>query len=191
MNEEELILNNLPLILKVIKDMRLYWKTEDEFQDFYDAGLEGLIKGAKQYNSNKSKPSTYLITCIRNEICKHLYLSNLDKRRIHKETLISLDKEFGDETPLADFLQSDINVEEEVLKKLEAEKLLNAIDKCLTQKQKEYICKYYGINGYKQKPFEAIAAEENCSRSNVYCIVKKAKRRLKKQLIKEGMTNEL
>ena len=191
MNEEELILNNLPLIKKVIKDMKLYWRTDDEFQDFYDAGVEGLIKGAKQYNSSISKPSTYLITCIRHEICKHLYLSECDKRKVHKETLVSLDKEVGNETTLADFLQSDINIEEEILKKLEIEKLLNTIDKCLTQRQKKYICKSYGLNGYKQKSFEAIAAEENCSRSNVYSIVKRAKKILKKQLIKEGMKNEL
>lgn len=76
---DNLIITNQGLIGKVIKDLKCYWRTEDEFQDLYDAGMIGLIKGAKEYKKELSSKSTYLYECIKNEICKSIYLNNQDK----------------------------------------------------------------------------------------------------------------
>lgn len=70
---DELILNNIPLIKKCIKDMRLYWNTEDEFQDYYDAGLLGLINGAKTYNESKARQSQV-----------HIYINVLELQLVKK-----------------------------------------------------------------------------------------------------------
>ena len=46
---DNLIITNQGLIGKAIKDLKCYWRTEDEFQDLYDDGMIGLIKGKKEY----------------------------------------------------------------------------------------------------------------------------------------------
>ena len=97
MTEEELILNNLGLIYKVIKDLKCYWRTEDEFQDYYDAGLEGLIMGAKTYDGS-SKPSTYLYPCIKNMIIREFVTSEQLKRRINKEIMVPLSEKISHES---------------------------------------------------------------------------------------------
>ena len=51
---DNLIITNQGLIGKAIKDLKCYWRTEDEFQDLYDAGMIGLIKGAKEYKKELS-----------------------------------------------------------------------------------------------------------------------------------------
>ncbi len=186
MSEEELILNNQRLIYKVIKDLHCYWRTEDEFQDLYDAGLLGLVRGAKKYDGS-STPGTYFYTCIKNEINKYIYLSCRDKRKIHKDIMISLDKEVKSEseTTYLDFLEDpNVNLEEDLLKKLEVEKVLKAIDTCLTPLQRLYICHYYGINGYKQMPFREIAEEYNCSHQNIQSKVRQAIKNIKNYLTK-------
>ena len=81
---DNIIITNQGLIGKAIKDLKCYWRTEDEFQDLYDAGMIGLIKGAKEYKKELSSTSTYLYTCIKNEICKSIYLSEMQKRKINK-----------------------------------------------------------------------------------------------------------
>ena len=78
----------------------------------------------------------------------------------------------------------DTNVEEDLIKKLEIEKLLYAIDNCLTPLQKEYVCNYYGINGCKPMTAEQVGKKFNCCRQNVEDKLKSARKRLKKHLEK-------
>lgn len=184
---DDLILENIPLIYKVIKDMHCYWKTEDEFQSLYDAGLEGLIRAAKSYNESKGKPSTFLYTCIKNMICREIYQSETDKRKINKEIMIPLDKEVDSEkdTTYKDFLEdSSINIEEEIEKKLEAERLLNAVNALENEKDKLAIKKYYGLDGYSSKSYEEIAKEFGVSREMTRMRINRCYPRLKKYLEK-------
>ncbi len=48
--DEKLVTDNLGLINLMIKKQNCKWETEDEFQNYYDYGLEGLIRGAKTYD---------------------------------------------------------------------------------------------------------------------------------------------
>lgn len=45
--DEKLVTENMGLINLAIKRMHLTAKTEDDYQAYYDAGLEGLIRGHK------------------------------------------------------------------------------------------------------------------------------------------------
>lgn len=69
MSDEErnnLIINNLGLIYLVIKKMKLSWNTDDEFQNYYDYGLDGLIKASKNYDTNQdTKFSSFACVCIK------------------------------------------------------------------------------------------------------------------------------
>ena len=185
-NVDKLILDNQKLIYKVIKDLKCYWKTEDEFQNLYDAGLEGLIRGAKAYDGTTT-PGTYLYTCIKNMICREFYVSEQLNKRINKEIMISLNAEISDDSDetYLDFIEdTTINLEEDLLKKLEIERILNAIDKILTPLQKEFTCHYYGINGYIRMNYRELAKKYNCSHQNAMDKVRKSVRKLKRYLEK-------
>lgn len=181
MNEKELILTNQKLIYKCIKDMHLYWNNEDEFQEHYDNGLIGLIQGVRTYDESKDfKLSTYLCVCIKNAIAKGIQLSTNNKRKIHKEKMISLDKEINDisEDTYLDFIaDQSVNIEDDFIKKVEIEKIINAINLILSPDQKRIISKNYGINGYKEKTYREIAKEENRSydaiRGSIYSSTRK------------------
>lgn len=185
--DDNLILENIPLIYKAIKDMHCYWKTEDEFQSLYDAGLEGLIRGAKSYNESKGKPSTFLYPCIKNNICREICLSECDKRKINKEIKISLDNEVNskNDTTYKDFLEdSSVNIEEEIEKKLEIERLLNAVNSLENEKDKKIIKMYYGIGGYQPHTYESVAKLMNVTREAIRQRISRILPKLKKYLEK-------
>lgn len=187
-NEEELIINNQKLINKCLIDLHCYYKTEDEYQNLYDAGLVGLINGVRSYNHNISKISTWLYKCIRNEICKEIYSSEKHKRRINKELMVSLDTEISDDTGTTykDFVvDPNINVEEDVEKRLEIERLIYAIDLVLRPREKKLLCQKYGLNGYRVYSIkELIEQEKVSSHQRIYLIIKNAKKKLKMYLEK-------
>lgn len=186
MNEEELILNNMLLINKCIKDMHLYWKTEDEYQNYYDDGLIGLINGVKTFDESKNtKLVTYLYTCIKNSISRGIRASLYDKRKIHKETLVSLDEHLKD-NPTATYkdmlIDPDVNIEEDLEKKYKIAEVIHAINAKLNPSQKRVFCKYYGIEGYKERSAKEIAKEENRSLTAITTSISNSQRKIRRYL---------
>ena len=185
---EELILNNTKLIYKCIKDMHLYWTTEDEWQTFYDDGLIGLINGAKSFDESKGiQLSTYLYKCIKTAICKGIYLSERAKRKANKNT-ISLDAYVSDkqDTTLIEFIpDTKIDMERQILEKEQIELIENIADKTLTDNQKRYFYKYYGLKGYREKTISEIATEEKVTGSNVRSTLLQSRRKIKYHLMKK------
>lgn len=188
--EEELILNNKGLIYTVIKQMHLKSKTEDEFQDYYDAGLVGLIKGAKHFDSSLGyMPSTYLARCIKISICRHLQIKtqlrhiNPCGSDISLNANLKIDEELELEDMIAD---KSVDIENEVLKRLESEKLLFAINHCLNDKQKRRVCKKFGLLGYREHTFKEIALSEKCNVQAIQSTVSISLKRLKNYLEKNN-----
>ena len=188
MNKDDLIVENIPLIYKCIKDMHCYWKTDDEFQSLYDAGLEGLIRGSKEYDDSKGKPSTFLYPCIKNMICREIYLSECNKRKINKEVMVSLNKQVNSEndTTYEDFIKdSNINIEEEVEQKFELERLLNAVNSLKNEKDKLAIKMYYGLDGYPEGTYESVSKVMGVTREMIRQRVFRAKEKLREYLKKQ------
>ena len=191
---EKLVLENTQLIHKVIKDMGLYYRTKDEYQEFYDSGLLGLINGAKTYDETQSKTGTYLYKCIYNAIARELYVNSMQKRNNKYGKDISIytkvkEYENGRELTIFDITKDEtVNIEEEILRLDRAEKLYKAIDK-LDPIEQDYIKKYYGVFGYVQMTGEEIAKEYNISRQAVNTRIERIKRKLRKHLekIKEDL----
>lgn len=183
MYDENLVIGNLNLIYKVIKDMNIYWNTDDEYQEYYDAGLEGLIRGAKTYDYS-SKPGTYLYKCIKNELLHQIYLSETDKRKINKEIMISLDQELNSEgkgTYLGELIPSDYNLEEEAENNLKIEAIIKELDKMENKKDALVIKMYYGLEGRTPKTYEEIAKEFGVSRNMINMRIKRALKKLKEK----------
>lgn len=164
MNEksiDKLIVDNLPLINLCIKKMNLFWATEDERQEYYDNGLLGLINGAKEYNETKGKPSTFLYTCISNMIKRGIYLKHMPKRFNPLGKNISLSLEIIDNGNKAVELEETIpddrvNIENEVEKHLDSEKLLLSVNQLKNETDKLAVKMYFGLEGYQPSTYEKV-----------------------------------
>lgn len=184
---DELILNNLKLIYLVIKNLHLHYKTEDELQEYYDAGLEGLIIGAKKYDETKGMPSTYLYTCISNEIKKFITFKNTDKRKINYELNLSLNDVIYISSTGTNFYLEDVipdlnvNLEKIVERNIEIENLLYLIKNKLSEKEQKVLNMYYGLNGYDEYTQKQIAIVFNTSITTIGTILYRIKRKLSEE----------
>lgn len=183
-SEEKIVLDNIKLIYKCIKDMHCFWRTDDEFQNYYDAGLEGLIRGAKTYNSNIAKPSTYLITCIRHSIARYIYVSEQNNKKINKEIMTSLDEmvSFDSETTIGELIPDDgPSVEEKIEKKIKMDSIIKELNSMKNQKDALAIKMYYGLEGRTPKTYEEISKEFGVSRERIGQIIARGIRKLKEK----------
>ena len=188
--DEKLVTDNLALINLMIKRMNCKWETQDEYQNYYDYGLEGLIKGAKTYDESKGKTSTYLCQCIANSIKKIFYLNNLPKHHNVAGRDISLNYEIyegdniNDYTEFGDLIPDpNVNIEEEVDKILEKERVLYAVNNLKNKKDKLVIKMYYGLDGYEElNSYDKIAEKLGVSRNAIFVGIKRARKELKKKL---------
>lgn len=178
MNTDSLILDNLKLINLSIKQMNLSWETEDEYQVYYDAGLDGLINGAKTYNSSVGKHSTYLVVCIKNSIKRLLYNKTLVKNFNPYGKDISLNNELfdseGKTTYLEDIIEDpNVNVEKEVERKIQLEEIMSVIDDLDNFRMKEIIKYRFGLIDGECYSYEKIGDKLNLSRERIRQIEQK------------------
>lgn len=183
--QDKMIIDNIPLIHKVIKDLHCFYKTDDEYQEYYDYGLEGLINGVKSYDNGISKPGTYLYTCIKNMIVRCFQLSEMDKRKINKMPKVSLNRTIdndSNDTELGELIADErINIEEEVEKKLQIEAIIKELNSMKNQKDALAIKMYYGLDGYLPKRYDEIASEFGVSRNMICHRINRALNKLKER----------
>lgn len=185
--DESLVTDNLGLIHLMIKRMNCKWETQDEYQNYYDYGLEGLIRGAKTYTAAKGNVSTYLCVCIQNSIKRVFYLNGMSKRHNPAGPDLSLNYTINESNNLYDYSEfgdfipdPNVNVEETVEKKFERERLLNAVNSLENEKDKTIVKMYYGLDGYEEiTSYEEIGSKFGISRSAVYFRMNRAKKHLK------------
>ena len=182
--QDKLVLDNTKLIYKCIKDCNCSWKTEDEFQDYYDAGLIGLINGAKTYDSTKAKVSTYLYKCIKQEIVKYFYTSEFNCRKINKLDKVSLDEPVYDENVMtyAEVIPDDsVDIEEEIEKKIKLETIIKCLE-FINEKDAVVIKKYFGLDGNAPMSVPKIAKEFNVSKNMINTRKNRGIRMIKKHI---------
>lgn len=184
--DEKLVTENIKLIYLVINRMHLTAKTADEYQAYYDAGLDGLIKGAKTFDESKGyNPSTFLFACIANEIKHHLTLKTMPKRLNPNGSDISLHSTIGEnnEDCLEDFIpDSNVNIEEEIEKKLEVERLMYAVNQLENEKDKQALKMYYGLDGHMPGTYESVAKQFGVTREMIRVRISRCYPKLKKIL---------
>ena len=180
---DDLVLNNKGLIIMVIKKLNIFPKTEDEFQEYFDYGMEGLIKGAKTYDKSKGiAESTYLTICIKYEIMKCFKLKTT-KKRYNPYGEVSLDDDFNGNVNLYEVIPNNVDVEKEVIQKIRYEQVVRLLNKMKNKKYVKVVKMYYGI-GCKEKNLTEIAKEMGLNRTRVSMMRKAGMRKLKK-LVKE------
>lgn len=170
LEQEELVLNNLPLVSLIIKKYHL------SYDEWYDLGIIGLVKGAKAFDSSKGyKPSSYLTRCITNEI----FLQMRKERRLPKNP-ISIETVTVDDLTIADMVKDSFNLEDEVIKRNQLERIRDAL-KVLNEKEFIAFTGMYGIET-KRCTQKEVAKRLNCSYQRVSQLNYRAKNKIKKYL---------
>lgn len=166
--KDELVLDNLKLIYESIKQLHICWIGAEEFQEYYDAGLEGLIVGARTYKEEEGvKPCTYLMTCIKNSIKRQLKLRNCVKRKNKKGADIYLNSLYG-EADYDELLEDkSINIQDEVEQKICVEEIITEINKMSNIKDALVLKMYFGLEGFTARNQAQISEILNISQTMV------------------------
>lgn len=176
--KDEIILDNLGLIHKAIKDLHCVYRNKEEFDTFYYAGLIGLINASKTYDKTKGK-SGYLYRSIKFRI-KNVFGYNSNPKRHNGKAPISLNTEVY-ETQLQDLIISDYNLEKEVINKMYVEYLLG---KLKNKRYKKFIIEYYGI-GVPELKMQEIADKYGVSRQYVHQCIHRGLDLIKERIVEE------
>lgn len=175
--KDEMVLNNVNLIYIVLKKLNLYNRVDD----FYDIAMIGLIKGVKKYDESKGyKVSTYLCSCIRNEILMSFRKIN-SGREVPENAILPLSTPIGDNLTFEDMIQDDVNVEDELIKNEKIELLYKEISK-LSKQEQLVINLSFGLNGCEKTRQKEIAKNLNKSQAQVSRIKLRALKKLRKAM---------
>ncbi len=142
---DDLIIDNLKLVHYVIKKMNIY--NSNDYDDYYQAGVIGLMNAIRHYNSDfKTTFSTYAYICIKNEILKCIGKNTLDH--------LSLEDKIFDDIRIEDTLiDDDIDVVEKLIINETNEELYLLLKRELNDLERKVIFMSFGLGcrEYKQK----------------------------------------
>ncbi len=178
---DTLIEHNLRLVAYIVNKN---YPDSNEQDDLISIGTIGLIRAAETFDFSKGHQfSTYASKCIDNQIKMYFRKIKHQLTEVSISDPIDSDAE-GNALTLADICSSDINVEEDVMLKINSEKLYRFIEEELDEREREIIAKRYGIpdkNGRICKPLaqREIAKELGISRSYISRIEKRALEKLR------------
>ncbi len=174
-----LVQRNMRLVAHIVKK----YAGAAETDDLISVGSIGLIKAIGTYKQGHGTTlATYTARCIENEI---LMLIRANKK--HKNTLslsdpVGMDKD-GNELTLMDLLfEKEDSVFESVERSVQREKLLQQIQKILSEREYTIICLRYALKGGIPLPQREVANVLKISRSYISRIEKHAIEKLRQRL---------
>ncbi len=175
----KLIEHNLRLVAHVIK--KYYSNTADQ-DDLISIGTIGLIKAVSTFKSDKGiRLATYAARCIENEVLMYFRSTKKSAQDLHFGDPIDTDKD-GNALTLVDVVADDVNIADEIDKKLKLERLKVLLETRLDDREKEIIKMRYGIGGRNELTQRQVAAILGISRSYVSRIETSALKRLRRML---------
>lgn len=159
-----LIEHNLRLVAHLVKK---YEMSGEDPEDLISIGTIGLIKAVESYKQGKgTKLATYAARCIENEILMYLRSTKKHRRDAFLSDPIGTDKD-GNEMTLADLLGSDPDEVVDVVDfAWEKQKMYESLP-VLADREREVLCKRFGLPNGEERTQREIAAELGISRSYV------------------------
>ena len=176
--KNKLIEHNLRLVAHITKK---YYTAGCEQDDLISIGTIGLIKAISTFKSNKGiRLATYASRCIENEIL--MYFRNMKKtaQDVYISDPIDTDKD-GNALTLIDVIADEVDIEDEIDKKIKLEKLRVILGGTLDEREMQIINMRYGLGGYNELTQREIAQKLKISRSYVSRIEKAALEKLRRR----------
>ena len=167
----DLVSNNLNLVKFVINKMNIYNK--QNYDDYYQVGVIGLIYASNTFNSNlKISFSTYAYICIKNEILRYIKKNNI--------YYVSLEEKIYDDILLEDTIEDkNVNIIETIILNETNQELYDILNNKLNDIERKIIKWSFGIGCKTYKQVE-IVKMLNIPQYKVSRIKKKALMKLKK-----------
>ena len=174
-----LVERNLRLVAHVMK--KYYAQTADQ-EDLISIGTIGLMKGVTTFDPYKgARLATYAARCVENEILMYFRSQRKSAQDVSLSDYIDTGAD-GAPLELMDVISEDRDLLEELTAR-EAEALVRrAVEKCLTEQERQVIRLRYGLEGEEPLRQRQVAERTGISRSYVSRIEKRALEKLRAEL---------
>ena len=174
-----LVERNLRLVAHVMK--KYYAQTADQ-EDLISIGTIGLMKGVTTFDPSKgARLATYAARCVENEILMYFRAQRKSAQDVSLSDYIDTGAD-GAPLELMDVISEDRDLLEELTAR-EAETLVRrAVEKCLTEQERQVIRLRYGLEGEEPLRQRQVAERTGISRSYVSRIEKRALEKLRAEL---------
>ena len=175
-----LVERNLRLVAHIMK--KYYTQTGDQ-EDLISIGTIGLIKGIESFDGSKgARLATYAARCVENEILMHFRSQKKSSQDVSLSDYIETGTD-GAALSLMDVVAQEEDLTETISNREDIRKMLRAVDRVLTDQEKEVILLRYGLGGNAPKRQREVAQLTGISRSYVSRIEKRALEKLRQELI--------
>lgn len=176
-----LIARNLRLVAHIMKK---YYAQASDQEDLISIGTIGLIKGITTFDASKgARLATYAARCVENEILMHFRAQKKSAQDVSLSECIETGSE-GAALSLMDVVAEDCDLLEQVTNKEMVLQLRRAVDRCLTDQERQVIMLRYGLSGQLPLRQREVAEVTGISRSYVSRIEKRALEKLREELEK-------
>ena len=174
-----LIERNLRLVSHIMK--KYYAQTADQ-EDLISIGTLGLIKGISTFDAGKgARLATYAARCIENEILMYFRSQRKSAQDVSLSDYIETGSD-GAALSLMDVVAEDTDLLEQVNTRQQIGQLRTAIDRVLTDQEREVILLRYGLTGKPAMRQREVAQITGISRSYISRIEKRALEKLREDL---------
>ncbi len=177
--KDTLVKHNMRLVAHIVKK----YTGAAETDDLISVGSIGLIKAIGTYRPGHGTTlATYTARCIENEILMLIRANKKHKNNLSLSDPVGTDKD-GNELTLMDLLfEKEDCVFEQVERSVQREKLLEQIQKILSEREYTIVCLRYALKGGIPLPQREVANVLKISRSYISRIEKHAIEKLRAKL---------
>lgn len=178
-----LIEHNLRLVVYIAKK---FDNTGVGVEDLISIGTIGLIKAIDTFDPRKGiRLSSYASRCIENEILMFFRSGKKSAQDVSLNEPIDTDKD-GNTLTILDTMAVDDTIIESIDVKIKSERLYRYLQSALTPREREVVCRRYGLCGFAPQPQRVVAKRLGISRSYISRIEKKALEKLRQEFEEQG-----
>ena len=174
-----LIERNLRLVAHIMKK---YYAQGADQEDLISIGTIGLIKGITTFDGSKgARLATYAARCVENEILMHFRAQKKSAQDVSLSDCIEAGSD-GAALSLMDVVSDEEDLLDQVCLRESVRQLRGAVDRCLTDQERQVITLRYGLEGKRPLRQRQVAEVCGISRSYVSRIEKRALEKLRSEL---------